>query len=116
MCFLGIGCVFGMVFSILYQLIDNVSLNNKEEAPQKTFSFFKVYGITVLCYFPCFIAYFPGCMSYDSWYITLEALGIIGYDNHHPFLHTLVWSIFANMDEWFGIRQIGIVLYTSIQF
>lgn len=77
--------------------------------------FFQIYLIMLLPYLICFLAYFPGCMSYDSWYITLQALGIIGFDNHHPFLHTLVWSIFARMDEWLGIDQIGIILYTALQ-
>lgn len=87
----------------------------KEKKRKAPISFWLIYPVMLLCYLPCFIAYFPGCMSYDSWYITLEALGIIGFDNHHPFLHTFLWSIFAHMDEWLGIKQIGITLYTITQ-
>lgn len=87
----------------------------KQKLSVRSLGFFQIYLIMLFPYLICFLAYFPGCMSYDSWYITLQALGIIGFDNHHPFLHTLIWSIFARMDEWLGVDQIGIILYTALQ-
>lgn len=92
-----------------------ISKKEEQKLSVKSPGFFRMYLVMLFPYMVCFLAYFPGCMSYDSWYITLQALGMIGFDNHHPFLHTLVWSIFANMDEWLGIDQIGIILYTALQ-
>lgn len=115
LCFLGTGCILGQLFSIFYQFLENMENRSYENKVGKHYGFFRIYVVMLLCYALCFLAYFPGCMSYDSWYITLEALGIIGFDNHHPFLHTLVWSLFAHMDEWLGIDQIGIMLYTLTQ-
>lgn len=113
--FIMIVLVSGSIAAFCFELFDYILAKSKVNMSEKKISFFKVYAILLICYIPCFIAYFPGCMSYDSWYITLQALGIIGFDNHHPFLHTLIWSIFAHMDEWLGVRQIGIALYTTSQ-
>lgn len=98
-----------------YKEVRQKEVRYKEKGCRITISFPLIYAVMLLCYLPCLIAYFPGCMSYDSWYITLQALGIIGFDNHHPFLHTFLWSIFAHMDEWLGMKQIGITLYTIAQ-
>ena len=113
-------CLSGMVAGILavffYLIFDYASSADREISKIQRGSFFKIYFCMILCYLLCFIAYFPGIMSYDSWYITLQALGKIGFDNHHPFLHTLIWSMFARLDDFFGIKEIGIVLYTLVQF
>ena len=103
------------LFVLFYFLSFCIVERAERKCSGRTPRFFQVYLIMLLPYLICFAAYFPGCMSYDSWYITLQALGIIGFDNHHPFLHTLIWSIFAHMDEWLGIKQIGIILYTALQ-
>lgn len=105
----------GSIAALFFQIFKSAAEKQKESAKEKRISFFAIYVILLVCYIGCFIAYFPGCMSYDSWYITLQALGIIGFDNHHPFLHTFIWSLFAHMDEWLGIDQIGIALYTTTQ-
>ncbi len=106
----------GGMAALSFNFLEWISKKGKiSKTPKRLQSFPVLYALILACYLPCFIAYFPGCMSYDSWYITLEALGIIGFDNHHPFLHTLLWSIFAHMDEWLGIKQIGITLYTMTQ-
>ncbi len=108
--FLGAGGMAALAFAFLGWMGGKYKTSGR-----KKLRFPVAYAGMLICYLPCFITYFPGCMSYDSWYITLEALGIIGFDNHHPFLHTFIWSIFAHMDEWLGVRQIGITLYTSGQ-
>lgn len=113
--FIVIVLVSGSIAALGFELFAYIVEKFKVKVSEKKISFFTVYTVLLICYIPCFIAYFPGCMSYDSWYITLQALGIIGYDNHHPFLHTFIWSIYANMDEWLGVRQIGIALYTTSQ-
>lgn len=109
------GVISVPLFAFFYFLCACIMERAERKCPGRTLRFFQVYIIMLLPYLICFLAYFPGCMSYDSWYITLQALGIIGFDSHHPFLHTLIWSIFAHMDEWLGIKQIGIILYTALQ-
>lgn len=113
--FIAIALVSGFIAVLCFRLFEYTVEKSRVNMSEKKISFFIVYAILLICYIPCFIAYFPGCMSYDSWYITLQALGIIGFDNHHPFLHTFIWSIFAHMDEWLGVKQIGIALYTTSQ-
>lgn len=110
------GVVAGIFAVFFYQILENASSTDRESVKKQKGSFSKTYFCTILCYLLCFIAYYPGIMSYDSWYITLQALGKIGFDNHHPFLHTLIWSMFARLDDFFGIKEIGIVFYTLVQF
>ena len=107
--------VFVPLFILLYFLCIWITGRKKKKFSGRELGFLPMYMIMLLPYLICFLVYFPGSMSYDSWYITLQALGLIGFDNHHPFLHTLIWSIFAHMDEWLGIEQIGIILYTAVQ-
>lgn len=115
LCFLGIMCFSGKVFSILYQFLENADSRTGTGKNKRAYNFLKVYLIMILCYFICFLAYFPGCMSYDSYYITLQALRLIGFDNHHPFLHTLIWSIFISLENLLKIEHAGIILYTCLQ-
>lgn len=113
--FLIIALGTGSIAALCYQFCEHIAEKSIENISIKKVSFSTIYVILLVFYIACFIAYFPGCMSYDSWYITLQALGIIGFDNHHPFLHTFIWSLFAHLDTWTGIRQIGIALYTTTQ-
>lgn len=68
-----------------------------------------------LCYMPCYFSNFPGIMSYDSGWITRQALGILPFDNFHPFLHTLIWTAFIKAEQIIGIPQFGLVSYSIVQ-
>lgn len=68
-----------------------------------------------ICYLPCYLSYFPGIMSYDSGWITRQALGILPYDNFQPFLHTIFWTVFVKLELWIGIDTIGLILYSITQ-
>lgn len=113
--FWGKSLVTAILCILFYQLLTNISSRVLKNDEKVKYQFIKIYLLFIPFYSICFLAYFPGIMSYDSWYITLEALGIIGFDNHHPFLHTLIWSIFARLDRVLGINEIGIILYTLLQ-
>lgn len=65
-----------------------------------------------LGYMPCYLSYFPGIMSYDSGWITRQALGIIPFDNFHPFLHTIIWTGCIKIEQMTGIPQLGLVIYS----
>lgn len=106
-CFLGLSILWTQIFSLLYEFFVGESVEIKQERGR--LGFFRNFLMIIPFYVLCFLAYFPGCMSYDSGYITYQAMRIIGFDNHHPFLHTLLWSFFAHMDD------IGIILYTLFQ-
>ncbi len=109
------GCIWGELFSIFYQVMEKTAQGFRNRSGEKSYRFWPVYLLLTLCYLPCFLAYFPGCMSYDAGYITWQTLRIIPFNNHHPFFHTLVWSLFLYLEQLLQIEQIGIVLYTSVQ-
>ena len=54
-------------------------------------------------------------MSYDSGWITRQALGILPFDNFHPFLHTLIWTAFIKAEQIIGVPQFGLVSYSIVQ-
>lgn len=68
-----------------------------------------------LCYLPCYAAFFPGIMSYDSKRITEQALGLRPFDNFQPFFHTILWTACVRLEQRLGVAQSGIVLYSVVQ-
>lgn len=71
----------------------------------------------ILCWLPCYLAYFPGIYSYDG------EPQLIQYtsgqlDNHHPVVHTLIIGKCYDLGKWLqsaGINVDGLAFYTSIQ-
>ncbi len=74
--------------SLLYQ---------KEEKPKiKRLSLYCFLGC-VLCWLPYFLYQYPGIMTPDSIHQFEQVLGMIGYSNHHPFVHTMIFSLFYHI-------------------
>lgn len=74
-----------------------------------------VWGVMFLCYLPCYFSFYPGIMSYDSKRITEQALGLRPFDNFQPFLHTILWTACIRLEQWCGIEQCAIVVYSCMQ-
>lgn len=103
----------------LSALLYNKILNSKirEYKYEKLFSKGKktwiiLWLIMFIGYMPCYFAIFPGIMSYDSGWITRQALGIIPFDNFHPYLHTLIWTGCIRLEQMTGIPQLGLIVYS----
>lgn len=47
----------------------------------------------VLCWLPYYLYQYPGIMTPDSINQFEQVLGLIGYSNHHPFVHTMIFSL-----------------------
>lgn len=111
--FLQTGIWSVLLFIFLYWVLEKGNLKIEEKRSRG--HFWKNWLMLLPLYIVCFLAYFPGSVSYDASYITWQALRIIGFDNHHPFLHTLLWTIFLAMEEKIGIQYLGVVLFTVLQ-
>lgn len=70
----------------------------------------------LLCWLPYFLYQYPGVMTPDSINQLEQALGVIGYNNHHPFVHTMIFSLFYHAGYFlFGDMTAAVSLYTFFQ-
>lgn len=77
--------------------------------------YFVYMGITILFWFPVFLAYYPGIFAYDV--STQLSQAIKGYSTHHPIIHTLLLQFFYYIvgERVFGNYNAGMVCYTIFQ-
>lgn len=73
-------------------------------------------GILLCCWLPWFLYNFPGVMTPDSLSQYRQAMGLTGYSDHHPFLHTLILQLFlrAGMAVFDNVYA-AIACYTVFQ-
>lgn len=105
--------LFTLGFNILltYQLTDSKYIQLREKKKYRLI-WMIIWLSMFLCYMPCYFSNFPGIMSYDSGKITRQALGILPFDNFHPFLHTMIWTGCVKLEQLLGVPQFGLVLYS----
>lgn len=72
------------------------------------------FGVLFLCWFPVWLAYYPGICSYD---IPAQMTQILTgqYNTHHPLIHTLLMEGFYRLGNIAGNDNLGIGLYTFLQ-
>ncbi len=116
--------VKGLGWWILLTVIIFALWHGGRKAYHSTPSKLKVFGnrfftwtIIMVCWIPCFIAYFPGIYSYDGEPQLLQYTSG-QFDNHHPVLHTLIMGWCYDLGQWLmahGIMIDGIAFYSIIQ-
>lgn len=78
-----------LLLPLLVRIRNNTNIN-KTECKRK---WFPVIWIGILtAWFPAFLAYYPGILSYDAEMQTMIALGIAENSSFHPPLHTFLWK------------------------
>ncbi len=80
----------------------------------------KVFVITVLAcllgYLPYYLYEYPGIMTADSLVQYQQIIGVTGYSNHHPVVHTLLIELFYRLGLTLtGDKIAGIATYTLVQ-
>ncbi len=81
-------------------------------SPRKVFLI--SFGANALCWFPTWLAYYPGICSYDT-PVQLEQIMYNAYNTHHPLAHTLFTEAFYRLGQWMGNVNLGIGLCTLLQ-
>lgn len=70
----------------------------------------------LICWLPYFLYQYPGVMTPDSINQLEQVLGLIGYSNHHPFVHTMIFSLFYHIGFIISGDMVAAVsLYTFFQ-
>lgn len=73
------------------------------------------FVLIVLCWIPCYLAYYPGICSYDT-SIQLEQIVQNNYIDHHPIAHTLLFKGAMQLGQSvFGNINTGIAVYVLLQ-
>ena len=70
----------------------------------------------IFCWMPYYLYQYPGIMTPDSINQFEQALGLIEYSNHHPFVHTLIFSLFYHIGFFISGNMVTAVgFYTFFQ-
>ena len=70
---------------------------------RKLYSFYYIHTglcaflLCMFCWFPYFLYQYPGIMTPDSVNQFEQVLGLIPYNNHHPWVHTLLIGLIYNL-------------------
>lgn len=79
---------------------------------------FLYQGVILLCWLPCYLAYFPAIYSYDG-EPQLIQYTTHAFDNHHPILHTLLLGWCYDLGQFLqngpGILLDGMAVYSFLQ-
>ncbi len=72
--------------------------------------------ICLLCWLPYYLYQYPGIMTPDSINQFEQVLGVIPYNNHHPWVHTMVFKLFYNIGYLLTHNMVAAVsFYTLFQ-
>lgn len=96
--------------------VDRVTyISSKIESFCKKYKGLMIQSLLFISWLPCYISYFPGVFSYDSFTQTKMAMGARQITSHHPPLHTLVLKIFLKLGEHFQSFDLAVALYSITQ-
>lgn len=116
------GCTIAGLFALFYEGVLFVLVNStkpvlfeeKKAFPVK--GFLMAVGIVFLCMVPFLLTNFPAVMTPDSLSQYRQVAGREGLNDHHPWMHTLLFSLFYHIG--FGITKdtyMAIAFYTVAQ-
>ena len=72
--------------------------------------------VVAVLHLPYLLAYYPGFIFIDSQNTIAQALGMIGYSNHHPVVYTLFVKLFIGLAHALGCSTTaGCALYSLVQ-
>lgn len=117
-----LGCTIAGLLFLAYEgtlavLINSTKVNlfeEKKKFPLK--GFLLGTGVVFMCMVPFFLTNFPGVMTPDSLAQYRQVVDISAYNDHHPWMHTLVIELFYKIGYAItGDVYMGIACYTVAQ-
>lgn len=113
----GWGLLFNQILKIVFDKLDSINITtkkNKQVSPIKFILLFTIIGF--VCYIPYFLKYYPGIITSDTIDQFTQILGQKAFNNHHPFLHSLIMRLFYSIGYGiFGTVNEGIATYAIFQ-
>ena len=118
---------FFIIYAILKIIFYHLFENNEEKISKlpvdnqsKILTFFDnhtfvcTFFITLICWLPIIIIFFPGWTHYDGCHSISLFLGFAHWSNHHPVLISLLMGSCVNIGKLFGNGNLSIFLYTIL--
>lgn len=119
--FLGFFICFYKLLLLLFSYSGDIETLNRilyrpeESSGIRHFSLYCFLGC-LICWLPYFLYQYPGIMTPDSINQLEQVLGLVGYSNHHPFVHTMIFSLFYHIGFFISGDMVAAVsLYTFVQ-
>ena len=113
-------CFYKLLLFLFSYSADTVTLRRflyrgEEQTAPKSLCLYCWAGC-MLFWFPYFLYQYPGVMTPDSINQLEQVLGVIEYSNHHPFVHTMIFSLFYHIGYFIsGNMSSAVSLYTFFQ-
>ena len=115
-----LGTILGSLLCVILLKIEYVAENKWKRSksswqlPGAGKLFWISWLCTGLCWFPGYLAYYPGICAYD-FTIQLGQITSHQYNEHHPLIHTLLMELFIDMGSALGNATFGMAMYTLLQ-
>ena len=112
---------FYACLSLLFQWVSTCKIQSCDNRQFKWFgcncrSFFVVMGILLAFWSIYYVSFFPGIVTWDSYYQIEQGMGFRQLTDENPFLHTLIVGAFVRLGVFlFGTIPDGIALYIAFQ-
>lgn len=68
-----------------------------------------------ICWLPYFLVYYPGCMTYDSYYVAGQAVLGVEPSDWHPYTYVLLVRLMMRFGMLFGDISEGVAAYSLFQ-
>lgn len=68
----------------------------------------------LFCWLPYFLYQYPGIMTPDSLNQFEQALGLIPYSNHHPFVHTMLFKLLYQIGMFLTHNMVAAVSFYTV--
>lgn len=113
-----ISFVLMFILNLTLKLLDKVMIRSLEVEITKrtqyrywiiaTFTFF-------MCWLPYLLSSLPGALFADAYTSIYQALGIVGFNNAHPIMYSMIVKVLLEIGMLFGDINAGITFYTIVQ-
>ena len=113
-------CFYFLIFRRVLLLIKNKISYLNIQSKNKKISAVKFILVSTLIGFlfflPYFLKFYPGIITWDSFWQIMQARGETRYSDHHPWIHTLTIKLFYEIGYFFtNSRYGGVAFYTLFQ-
>lgn len=108
---------YTLLLTILFSIISEIIIRFQKRKITPRWKIFQhpwiYWPVIFLCWLPCYLAYYPGIISYDMHEQMAQAFGTVSYSKYHPPLHTFVWDMCLTIEKLTGFS--GLVIYSILQ-
>ena len=109
LCLFLLSALFTVCLTYVMKLLKR--LDKQESSAWRIYKYPWLIGILFfLSWLPCYLAYYPGIVSYDMDTQLPQILGTVGYSKYHPPLHTFLYQLCHMLGNKIGIS--GLILYS----